>query len=237
MDNLDTRLDRRVPTDWRHVERYGATLETLPAKPTPVIFGVNWYRNFYFPQKDEGTGKLWIGRGDLGRVMGGHAICSRPSALKDSKAWWEFYDQGQEGACVGFASSRAMTLLNRIRYGAHWLYKEAQLIDEWPETPPEEGTSVRAAIDVLRDKGHARMWGGLIRLPADRKHGVEANRWCKTVDEVIACLMSPEYYDIGGIPLLNSWGKDYPHEVWIPLDVVQRLLNEYGEATYFVDRI
>lgn len=236
MDNVfDRRLDRREPTDWRHVERYSITLETVPSKPTPVIFGINWYRNFYFPQLDEGTGKYWIGRGDLGRVMGGHAICARPLALKDSKAWWRFYNQGEEGACVGFAASRAMSLLNRIRYDARWLYQQAQLVDEWAETPPEEGTSVRAAIDILRTQGHIRWYGVKSRPPADLKHGVTTNRWAQTVDEVIACLGSPKYYEIGGIPLLNSWGEGYEREVWMPLETVQRVLNEYGEATIFVD--
>lgn len=231
----DPRLDRREPTDFVHVERYSISPQTVPSKPTPVIFGINWYTNFYYPQLDESTGKFWIGRGNLGRVEGGHAICARPLSLKDSKAWWKFYDQGQEGACVGFAASRALTLLNRKRYAARWLYREAQLVDEWDDTPPLEGTSVRAAIDILRTKGHARMWAGKIRLPACQHEGVLENRWARTVDEVIACLASPECYEIGGIPLLNSWGEGYEREVWMPLETVQRVLNESGEATIFTD--
>ena len=76
--------------------------------------------------------------------------------LPDLRKYWSFYDQGQEGACVGFGSSWAMTILNRIPYAARHLYIEAQKVDEWSDTPPEEGTSVRAAMDVLRKVGHWR---------------------------------------------------------------------------------
>lgn len=103
--------------------------------------------------------------------------------LKDSASWWDFYDQGAEGSCVGFGSSRMMSILNRQRYAARWLYGEAQLVDEWTDTPPAEGTSVRAAMDVLRAKGHSRVWRGNARPPA-LSEGIAENRWATTVDEI-----------------------------------------------------
>ena len=63
------------------------------------------------------------------------------------------YDQGREGACVGFASSWAMSILNRRFYDAGWLYREARKIDEWPGEA-YDGTSVRAGVEVLRSVGH-----------------------------------------------------------------------------------
>src|SRR5688572_24790550 len=64
--------------------------------------------------------------------------------LPFNAAWKTFYDQGREGSCVGFAASQAMSVMNRVQYDARKLYRRAQEVDDWPETPPEEGTSVRA---------------------------------------------------------------------------------------------
>lgn len=94
-----------------------------------------------------------------------------------------FYNQGQEGACTGFSASWLMTMLNRRKYAARWLYQEAQKIDEWDDTPPAEGSSVRAVFDVLRERGHRRSWAGLM-LPVSLNDGIAANRWSTTVDEM-----------------------------------------------------
>ncbi len=49
-----------------------------------------------------------------------------------------------------------MSLLNRKRYDARWLWDWAKSTDEWPETNPgdDQGTSVRAACEILRSRGH-----------------------------------------------------------------------------------
>ena len=107
--------------------------------------------------------------------------------------WRHLYNQGAEGACVGFASSLMMSILNRHFYDAPWLYRMAQEADEWPETPPEEGTSVRAGMDVLRAVGHRRR---LVSQAAnlatsyvpDLKHGIIENRWARNVDELRTCI-------------------------------------------------
>ena len=97
------------------------------------------------------------------------------------------YNQGREGACVGFASSWMMSILNRRYYNAHWLYKEAQKIDEWVGEA-YSGTSVRAGMDVLRTVGHRQVLKNRPDLPPDRKHGILENRWAKSVDEVRTCI-------------------------------------------------
>lgn len=223
-------LGRRTPSDWTHVERYPVrALTTIPQ--VPVTLGINWYSNFDSPQR---VGrKWWIGQGDLGRVRGGHAICAKPFDAKDYADWWDFYDQGREGACVGFACSRMMTLLNRRRYDARWLYLEAQLIDEWSDTPPGEGTSVSAGCDILRSRGHRVVKGSVAAEPRP-KHGIAANRWATSWDEVRAALGVPD--SLGGVPLLNSWGRDYPHVVWLTDEAGERVLGEYGEAAIVTDR-
>jgi hypothetical protein len=138
-------LGRRVPTDWKHYEKFPLTASTVPGVPVPVILGVNWYSNFDNPKQD-GQGRWWIGRGDLGNVRGGHCVCLAPGdqlapntnkivrRTQDNLTWYEFYDQGHEGACVGFGSSRAMTLMNRRTYDARWLWDQAKMTDEWADT-------------------------------------------------------------------------------------------------------
>jgi hypothetical protein len=82
---------------------------------------MNWYQNFDSPQNIRVNGRTewWIGLDkDWGSIRGGHAIVVKPDAVTDTAGWWGFYDQGDEGACVGFSSSRMMSLLNRKRYDA-----------------------------------------------------------------------------------------------------------------------
>ncbi len=231
---IERPLGRRVPTDDLHIRKYGLTAEVMPSKPTPVVFGCSWYEAFDRPEFD---GRLWwVGRGDLGRVRGGHCVCLKPSSLVDLGSWWEFYDQLSEGKCVGEGASRGQSLTNRKRYDARWLWDRAKERDEWPETNPgdDNGTSVRAAMDVLRTEGHRVVRNG-ISMPPDRAEGILANRWATSVSEVLACLQSPRYEKIGGVPLLNSWGRSFPHLTYLPLEVLDRLLREEGEATIIYD--
>jgi len=48
-------------------------IRTAIAANKPVEFGINWYTNFDTPVMYNGS--WWIGRGDWGKVAGGHAIC------------------------------------------------------------------------------------------------------------------------------------------------------------------
>jgi hypothetical protein len=93
------------------------------------------------------------------------------------------YDQGQEGACVGFAWSWAMSMLNRRFYAARKLYLEAQLRDPWAETPPEEGTSITAGALVLQQQGHWRFARG-ITFPLALFEGIASFKMATTVDDL-----------------------------------------------------
>jgi hypothetical protein len=104
--------------------------------------------------------------------------------LRFPERYIDIYDQGAEGACVGFGESIMMSILNRKLYDALWLYREAQVIDEWTDTPPGEGTSLSAGFDVLRSTGHRRLWGGQSRPPEVDEGIVDVNRWLTTVDEI-----------------------------------------------------
>jgi len=233
----DPRLDRLPPTDWQHYEKYPMPRQMAAAITAPVVLGINWYSNFDKPVL---KGRYhWIGIGDLGRVRGGHAICTRPYAWIDYADWWDYYDQGSEGACVGFAWSRCMTLLNRRRYGARTLYHEAQRIDPWQggaypgASPFYEGTDTRAGASVLVNRGHCRIYRNA-ELPWESKEGIAVYRWAATWDEVRTCLSIPDSVD--GVPLLNSWGRDYPHVVKITDEAGARVLQEDGEAGIPTDR-
>ena len=141
--------------------------------------------------------------------------------------WWKQHDQGAEGACVGFGCSAMMSVTNHYqrlqstgrdityRYASRWLYLEAQGIDEWPETPPEEGTSVRAGAEILRARGHRRVQGG-VAGPENPAHGIAAYRWATVVDEVRAAIYSGLAVAIG-----VNWYSNfdtpvlYDKELWI----------------------
>lgn len=227
-------LGRREPTDFVHIDRWPLRTLAVAERPTsvPMAIGVNWYAEFDRPVKGR-DGRWRVAQdGRLTRIRGGHCLCLAPADFQDPASWWTFYDQGAEGACVGFGCSRMMSLLNRYRYAGRWLYQQAQLVDEWADTPPEEGTSVRAGLDILRKVGHRRVRGSRTGDP-DPAHGIAANRWATDIDDVLATIGRPGADEI---PWLNSWGRDYPHVVWVPTQVHARLLSEDGEYGAVTDR-
>ncbi len=228
-------FDRIVPPDDRHLEKF--PLRALPRrlpKHAPVVWGVNWYAAFDRPERHR-DGRYWVasGGGDLGRLRGGHAIASPPDGADDSKAWRIFYDQGFEGACVGFSVCRAATWLNRSRYDARHVYREAQKIDYWAGED-YEGTSVRAGLEILRTAGPRRVVGSRV-YAENPAHGIDSYWWAADVDEILSHFGS--YAErVGAIPWKNSWGLDYPSTVWVPAEVAQRLIDEDGEIGVLVDR-
>jgi len=123
-----------------------------------------------------------------------------------------------------------MTLLNRRRYQALWLYHQAQLRDEWTDTPPEEGTSVRAAGNVLANVGHLRFRASEPQL----EDGIQVYRWATSMEDVVRTLDYPA--GTTHVPMLNSWGRDYPHVVWMELELLDGLRHEDGEVAVPTDR-
>jgi hypothetical protein len=222
-------LDRRAPTDWEHVEKHPVSAVLDEIKPSPVILGINWYSGFDDPQQDE-EGRFWLPSSNIGSIRGGHCICVK-SIQPDRLEWYRFYDQGEEGACVGFGVSRAQTMLNRVTYDAFWLYHEAQKMDEWPGED-YDGTSVRAGLAVAATLGLKRLPSGVV-APGD---GISAYRWARSVEEVHATIQLPLADELGAVPLVNSWGAYYPHITWLPDSVLERLLGEDGEAAVITDR-
>jgi hypothetical protein len=225
-------LGRRVPTDFTHVDRYPLTAAETPPKPIPVVIGVNWYSAFDKPEQDS-KGHWWVARSGLvGRLRGGHCVCLKARGARDSVKRQVYYDQGSEGACVGFGISRMMTHLNGGKlYDARWIYREAQKVDEWPGEA-YEGTSVRAGLDVLRERGHRVFDGGVVR-PESLDEGIAANRWIRSIED---CLTVLGYLNVPYVDILNSWGKSYPLLTRMPVKVLEKLWNEDGEIAVITDR-
>ena len=221
-------LDRKAPESWEHVEKYPLR-GIVDLKPTPVILGINWYSAFDDPElrNDE---RWWIPEKSLGVVRGGHCICVK-SIQPDRLKWHAFYDQGSEGACVGFGISRAQTMLNHVLYDAFWLYEEAKRYDEWPGED-YDGTSVNAGLKVARDQGLMRAEVSVVSHAA----GIAAYRWATSVEDVHSAIQMPLADSLEAVPLVNSWGVYYPHIVWLPDSVLARLLTEEGEAAVITDR-
>lgn len=242
MSTHERPLGMRPPTDSVHRARYGLTADTAPTKPTPVVAGWNWYSAFDNPYTDE-KGIHWLvkpGSTDFGRLRGGHCVCLATRPMHDLTSWWQFYDQGEEGACVGFGWCRALSIMNRSRYDGFSHYHLAQQLDEWPGED-YDGTSVRAGGDVARDYGGFLVWRGK-NIGCKPMHGIRANRWAYTVEDMAACL-SPEdqgasVLNLGYVLLKNSWGQSgYPFETRATLEVIERLTyKEGGEMTVITDK-
>jgi hypothetical protein len=113
-------------------------------------------------------------------------------------------DQGQEGACVGFAMAHELIATpHAVTVGAKFarerVYWEAQRIDEWQggsypgATPRYEGTSVLAGVKVLRKLGFIRSyrWAfgleDLILAVGNAGPAVLGVNWYESMGDVESC--------------------------------------------------
>lgn len=225
-------LGRLIPPDFEHVAKFPLTELPTPPTQVPVAIGVNWYTNFDAPI--EADGLYTIRAGSLGTIRGGHCVCLEPAPVAEEdlpQRWWSFYNQGAEGACEGFGHARMQSLTHRLTFDAFWLYHQAQAIDGI--TGKHEGTTNRAALEVLRTKG-LRLASGAVAADngaigaGNLAYGIKAYRWATSADDILAVLGTPQ---LDYVTVLNSWGKqDYPHRVRMPATVLDRLLREGGEA-------
>ena len=220
----------RPPEDRSHERRY-ALVDAMPVTACPVVIGVEWYERFDQPERRDGA--YWIGLdGVWGDVRGGHAVCLRPPAIADLDSAWLHYDQGEEGACAGFAAARAASLCNRRLYDGFKQYEAAQRNDEWAGEG-YFGTSVNGALQGLRLEGAWPVRAGKTALSPRPQAGVTGFLWAKTVQDVTRALKTTE----GFVRVLNSWGNDYPREVRMPLTAVEKLLAAGGEFGVPLDRV
>ncbi len=230
-------LGRREPTDWVHVERFSLVAQGAVVSPVPVVMGTMWPVEADTPEQDK-NGTYWIGRKPFsGRSRGGHAYALEAHNMRDSQGNYQWFDQVSEGICVSEGTCRAGALIFRRRFQPRPLYNLAQLGDEFDDTPPEEGTSVRAGFDVWRTKG---LWVAKrgeghweqeqeidSKRQPDPQYKISANYWATNAQEILDALGTP---DRDWMTILNSWFRAYPHRVRIPAESVQWLLDRNGEA-------
>lgn len=122
-----------------------------------------------------------------------------------SKDWAGPYfrlDQGSDGACVGFGwTTEAMSTPIRFRPSPYSLneanrfafdrYHEAQQLDEYASTPPEQGSSVNGGAKAMRAKGYITGW-----------------RWHRSVDDIIDALITDGPQVMGSSWLAGMFDPD-----------------------------
>lgn len=237
----DRRFGRLAPPDWDHVDKYPMTASHLArvTRPRPVVIGIDWFDSFDTPEWDQSTQAWWIGRdGRLDGRPNGHSVCLKPRGSNDPGSWYDFYDQVDQGICVSEACSRHQSHYNRRAYQPRWLYDQCKKIDGIPN---EEGTFVRAGMDVLKRQGHVRrkpaephalLKDEITRYPL-ASEGISAYRWLRGIDDVLEVL---GYGDKDYVDILNSWGRWYPHMVRMPASTLERLYFRDGEFAVATDR-
>lgn len=166
-------------------------------------------------------------------------------------------DQGNEGACVGFAVaheavSKPVVVKEVTAAIAHAVYKKAQLLDDWPDDTPYEGTSVLAGMKAGVDRGWflGYNWAfgleELVLAVGYKGPAVLGLNWYETMRDPQNGFIAPGGSLAGGHAILcnavdikartftlhNSWGQSWGinGECRITFDSMDRLLHEYGEA-------
>lgn len=164
-------------------------------------------------------------------------------------------DQGQEGACVGFASEANLGSTKRAklitRDDAQAIYRAAQKLDEFPDT--EEGTSVLAGMKAMRTAGQIKSYAwsfGLTDvLHALSYHGpvqIGVNWYSGMFDPDSAGLLHVTGRVEGGhctllsgvdpasrtVIITNSWGASWGRngQARLGWDDLDTLLGQQGEA-------
>jgi hypothetical protein len=197
--------------------------------PRPVLAGIPWYERFDTPV--ERTGAFWIGLGrEWGSVRAGHAVCLRPPALRDPRGAWEHYDQGASCAAVGFAASRAASLLTQRLYDGVRMYEAAQRYDQW-NGENYDGTTIEAGLAALVAEGPWPVRQSITQ--PIRADAIKSWRWALTVEEILAALGSGEEF----VRVLSSWGTAFPREVRLPLRAIERLLAESSQFGVAIGRV
>jgi hypothetical protein len=213
----------------------------------PVVVGFNWYTSFDEPKAEpssaEGTSYHLpdVAKGEeLGSIRGGHCFCFEPLGYvkENNEKLHVFYNQGEEGACVGFGNSRAQTIMRQNKtFDAFWLYDECRKVEG--TFPTGEGSTVHAAAQVLEGIGLREQINEEVCTrevgdgPVDLAFGVTAVRWATSLSEVLRALKRE---GAQAIPFTNSWGTAYPLTTWMPVATFAQLLAENGEAAVYTER-
>lgn len=230
-------LGRRHAPDTRDLNFLMRAMPTYPTRTTDRT-----YRYWGLREKDDQTGSTCVSNGEAHAVLAGPY--QRRMSWLDAKA-----PAGYRSAQSGETGYRG------------WHYDRAQAIDEWSDTPPEGGTSVRAGFKVLVEDGLAASYW-----------------WAYDVEEVATTVLEHgpvvfgfnwyrgfmndrwEYHDGGwwigrnqstwgsiegghaitatGVNVAEekfrifTWGHN---DCWMTFATIDRLLNEDGEAGTYLE--
>ena len=250
-------LGRRAPTDWRHYEKFPLTAATTPTTPTPVAIGVNWYEDFDTPVQKGSRSWIGLDSKQLGKVRGGHCVCLEPGDQLNGNRRGRPPAAGQP-ELVGLLRPGPRGRVRRLRVLAHDEPAQSQALrrplvvglgqvdrrvarDEprrrpgherarglrdpararpraWKQTFKGRSYKQRDKEEPVGRRGHRRL-----PLGQDRRRGPQV-------------LKSPANDAAGAVRILNSWGRGYPHRVWMPDETLQRLIDEDGEVALVTDR-
>lgn len=169
-------------------------------------------------------------------------------------------DQGDEPECVGFGwvhylenSPHTWGTTKTPIYNPRELYKEAQMVDEWPGEN-YNGTSTRAGAKVLQSKGFIKTYGWGFDLNTAVQWLLEKGpiaigaNWYekfffpngKGLIEIGGAIAGGHQWLINGINLdtglvrnKQSWRRDrygINGRFWMKLETLERLIHEDGEC-------
>lgn len=235
-------LGRNTPSDFSHVVASPLDASAL-VTPRSVTIGVNWYTDF-----DPENLKLIDGSYHLpeataikGTIRGGHCVSLAPMGFANTPAkvaflerLWVFYNQLKEGACEGFGHSHSQSVDLYLTEGKALTFDALQLYDNGRRVegrfPTGEGACNKGIVEALLAYGISpQSRAECAREEDDSPYikPVSTVKWTKDAQEVCAALNRP---GAEAVPLLNSWGREYPMVVWCPVSTLARVLDEDGEA-------
>jgi hypothetical protein len=169
-------------------------------------------------------------------------------ATKDLRAdWWKIGDQGSTGSCVGWASADSVARWHLVRVGRiarpdflspRFVWMAAKETDQFTTRPTtfveEEGTSLKAALDIARKYGLIR--DALLPFATGKLYGGSA----KTLYAIAAQLKILAYFNLGTNltawrtwlatkgPILTRLDVD---DTWQNATATKGMLDEYKQDT------
>lgn len=168
-------------------------------------------------------------------------------------------DQGSEGACVGFACkqlAQSDPIPNKGGPTAREVYLEARMIDEFDDS--EEGTSVRAGMNILRKHGliTGYKWAPNVETLADyvRAEGgaVAGTNWYSYQTDFSGRMLftgrpvGGHAWYISGVDVkervffaVNSWGRSFGRngEFWVTFDDLARMMRLGGSVAVASEKL
>lgn len=227
-------LGRMPAPDDKHLRLFSLTPELMPTNPESLVVGLDWTHSFDNPvQKTgpDGQPEWWVGldANNLGAVRGGHCVCIPYDIAKDPAWAYLWYNQGADGVCVSTGCSRRQSIANQERYAWLPLFDWAVKNDGLADTNTRaDGTTVRAGLECLRTLGAWPTTRKTKWTDPDPNDGIDTYVWARTVVDMHTVTRNPLYQSRGAHPFLNSWGRNYPHVVWVPDETWNELLFKRG---------